>query len=208
MDEHEIRQVQTLLGVTARAVMTMRLEEFLAALEMAETVGPFVDPTAWIAGSDNMQQWHKLAKALKAFQDVAREVFPDEAVATSASKAARRRDMSWWVYLEDASGEPVKVEAHEEGGTHALGGIPCAELNITYNYSPRFCEAWDGLGLKEALHGKKAADVTALLERGVQKLGDALGDDYWKATPGNAGHALAVLLGWARQHPEAVFRIS
>jgi hypothetical protein len=34
------------------------------------------------------------------------------------------------------------------------------------------------------------------------------GGAYWKPTPGNAGDALNVLLAWARQHPDATFRVS
>ena len=31
------------------------------------------------------------------------------------------------------------------------------------------------------------------------------GGAYWKPTPGNAGYALNILLGWAREHPDAVW---
>ena len=116
--------------------------------------------------------------------------------------------MSWDVYLQDESGQAVEVPIHTEGGTIALGGEPTAVLNVTYNYSKHFSAAWDGLRFVPALNGKKAADVIALLERGVEKLGDEPDADYWAATPGNAGHALAILLGWARQHPSARFFVS
>ncbi len=44
-----------------------------------------------------------------------------------------------------------------------------------------------------------------LLERGLQQGIIREGGAYWKATPGNAGHVLNVLLEWARQHPDAVW---
>lgn len=116
--------------------------------------------------------------------------------------------MSWWVYLEGKDGVAVSVDNHSEGGTYAIGGVGAAELNVTYNYGGIFHAAFDGLGFRDALHGKKAKDVTPLLKRACAKLGNQPSDDYWESTEGNAGHALAVLYGWALQHPDAVFRVS
>jgi hypothetical protein len=135
--------------------------------------------------------------------------------------------MSWWVYLEDRTASPwcnfgssapeacskpcypvVAVDPHEEGGTHVVGGTRDAELNVTYNYGEFFRQALDkeaGLGW---LDGKKAKDCIGRLADAVGVLGTEAGPDYWKKTPGNAGRALATLLAWANQHPEAVFRIS
>jgi hypothetical protein len=33
-------------------------------------------------------------------------------------------------------------------------------------------------------------------------------DDYWEATPGNAGATLATLRDWAVAHPEATWSVS
>ena len=116
--------------------------------------------------------------------------------------------MSWWVCLEDKGGQAVAVDLFEEGGTHVLGGSEEAELNVTYNYGGLFRAAFDGMGLKEALDGKQAFPMIALLVRGIEQLGDAPDGDYWAATPGNAGHALAILLRWAQHHRWAYFRVS
>jgi len=105
-------------------------------------------------------------------------------------------------------GQLVEVESFTDGGTYAIGGSTDASLNITYNYSPRYREVMDGQGLREFLHGKRAADVMPGLEMAVRALGTECSDDYWAPTPGNAGHALNVLLGWARQYPDAVFEVS
>lgn len=51
--------------------------------------------------------------------------------------------MSWWVYLNGEDGEPVEVERHAEGGTYAVGGVPKAELNVTYNYGTYYRHVWD-----------------------------------------------------------------
>jgi hypothetical protein len=114
--------------------------------------------------------------------------------------------MSWWVYLEE-NGDPVAVANHSEGGTYAIGGIERAELNVTYNYGVCFHLA--GIdGFRETLDGQKAADVTPALQSAVEKLGTQQYKDYWAPTPGNAGHALNILLQWAEQYPDAVFKVS
>lgn len=144
--------------------------------------------------------------------------------------------MSWWVYLEDETAKPwcsygvaledfkpdwegdtpcpvpcypaVEVERHDEGGTYAIGGINSAELNVTYNYGRCFREAWDGVGLQEVLDGKRAEEVIEALEHAVKHLGTEQDGDYWKASAGNAGHALEILASWAHQHPDGRFRVS
>jgi len=115
--------------------------------------------------------------------------------------------MSWNVYLVGDEGV-VEVENFTDGGTYAIGGTDRAELNITYNYGVRFREAWDGVGLKEALNDRRAGDVVVALDLAVAHLGIEPDDDYWEPTAGNAGRALARLSEWAHQHPDAVFEVS
>ena len=144
--------------------------------------------------------------------------------------------MSWWIYLVDDTKEPwcgygkpasefvpdfesdvqcsspcypvVSVKNHSEGGTYVMDGSAEADLNVTYNYGGEFRKAWDGVGIEEALDGKRASDVIYALRHGVKVLGTERSEDYWETTPGNAGHALSILLGWAEQHPEARFKVS
>lgn len=113
--------------------------------------------------------------------------------------------MSWWISLEDEGGEAVTVERHAEGGTYAIGGVTEASLNVTYNYGRLFREAGCH---PDDLRGRVAGDVLPKLEGAVKYLGMKRDEDYWKATPGNAGYALSVLLEWAKQHPAAVFRVN
>lgn len=144
--------------------------------------------------------------------------------------------MSWWVYLEDHTAKPycdygtpldqwkptysyetgpcpspcfptVIVEHFEDGGTLRIGGTDEAELNVTYNYGGEFRKAL-GRGFRETLNGERAGDVLALLEKGVEILGTERSSDYWESTPGNAGAVLQRLAEWARQYPDAVFRVS
>lgn len=122
--------------------------------------------------------------------------------------------MSWWVYLKDRDGHAVNVPHHMEGGTYVAGGtyavagIATAELNVTYNYSPHYREHLDEDEGLRWLDGKAARDTLDAMEKAVGVLDVVRDADYWKATPGNAGHALAVLLAWGKLHPDAVWRVS
>lgn len=107
--------------------------------------------------------------------------------------------MSYWIYLE--SDAPLEVANHSEGGTFALGGTNEPELNVTYNYAKHF-------DYRGELHGKTAAESVPALEAAVAKLGTKRASDYWASTPGNAGYACNILLGWAKQHPDATWRVS
>lgn len=113
--------------------------------------------------------------------------------------------MSWDVTLEDENGKPLKVKPHTEGGTYVMGGTDDAELNVTWNYGKYL-----GFGEENTfiyLDGKKASDVIDMLQSAVDKLGTDKDKDYWAVTPGNAGHTLNILLTWAKQHPNGIFRI-
>ena len=115
--------------------------------------------------------------------------------------------MSYDVYLENR-GICVSVARHEEGGTYVLGGAEEAQLNITYNYASfyyQYLPMGDGL---RWLNGKRAGETIESLQLAVMMLGDDVYEDYWAPTRGNAGHALKVLLGWAIEHPYAIWSVS
>jgi hypothetical protein len=109
----------------------------------------------------------------------------------------------------------VLVERHAEGGTYVMGGSEAAELNVTYNYGAPIRDVWSedpdpqGSGvLSRLLHEKRAADAVPTLQLLVARLGTDYTPNYWEASPGNAGYTLSILLNWATQHPDAVFRVS
>ncbi len=113
--------------------------------------------------------------------------------------------MSWWVYLQK-DGKTVAVPPFVEGGTIAVVDsdlIPepstRANISITYNYAKYF-----NFG---ALNGYKASDAIATLERAVDVLDNAPDKDYWAPTAGNTGHMCALLLSWARLHPDALWGV-
>lgn len=114
--------------------------------------------------------------------------------------------MSFGINLIGEHGEPVEVEKHAEGGTFVLGGTTRASLNVTYNYSRFYSETIDRDESIRWLYGKKASECIPRLKEAIGALGTEQDEDYWAATPGNAGYALSILLKWAEQHPDAEFR--
>lgn len=125
---------------------------------------------------------------------------------------------------KNSTDDPVEVEMFAEGGTQVMGGSSQAELNITYNYSWFYYLLLDEKNGLRWLYGKQAKDCIERLRTAVGKLGKnqyvvhdegyQFNDpgthhlthiDYWASTPGNAGHALDILLRWASEHPEAYF---
>ena len=116
--------------------------------------------------------------------------------------------MSWWVDLEcPCCKRCVEVDRFEEGGTRVMGGSYEASLNVTYNYSALFREHLDTGSSLRWLDGKKASETIERLAAAVEALGTEQDDNYWKATPGNAGHALNILLRWAKDNPDAVWAV-
>jgi len=115
--------------------------------------------------------------------------------------------MSYDIHLEDEKGERVLLDEPLgiRGGTYCIGGTREAWLNVTYNYSKFFYEHIDpDLGIR-FLYGKKAADCIPILEKAIAALGTDRDSDYWKATAGNAGAALADLLTLAKASPNSIF---
>ena len=100
----------------------------------------------------------------------------------------------------------VRVDSHEEGGTYCLGGTNDASLNVTYNYSKYYYEHISKERGIRWLYGKLGKIVEQRLTQAISILGVERDKDYWKATPGNAGYALSILLKWSKQYPDAIFQ--
>lgn len=123
--------------------------------------------------------------------------------------------MSYDIELVNENGETVAVPRHEEGGTYAAGGIERADLNITYNYAPRFHEAGitmihraDGDGDCFVLDGSTGKESLVPLANSIAKLGIERDENYWKSTPGNAGYSLSILLIWAALYQNAMWKVT
>ena len=109
--------------------------------------------------------------------------------------------MSYDIDLKNKDGQVVSVDQHEEGGTYCLGGTTEASLNVTYNYSSFYYHFLDQDQGIRWLYGKTGEEVIPRLEHAIKKLRPL----DWAPTPGNASHALQILLSWAKQHPTATF---
>lgn len=108
-----------------------------------------------------------------------------------------------------ATDDVYEVDPHTEGGTYMPMGATQAELNITYNYGKWYRAYLDESNGIRVLDGQIAGNTIDVLEKAVAELGTIRDhDDYWNATPGNAGHALSVLLEWAKKYPDGVWRVS
>ena len=74
MDRDEYELIQNQIMLLGSAVKDLDLDDFIAEIDHADTVGPFIDPTMWIKGHDTMYQIRQLAVALKGFQKVVEEI--------------------------------------------------------------------------------------------------------------------------------------
>lgn len=114
--------------------------------------------------------------------------------------------MSYSIELVDAiTKEVIKLDAphHMKGGTYKAGGTLDAELNVTYNYA-KFYTHFGVKGIRE-LYGKTGAESIKILKDVIDKLGNDVSDDYWKATEGNAKIALTQLLALAQMRPDGIW---
>lgn len=112
--------------------------------------------------------------------------------------------MSYDIYLCYPDGTLADVPRHIEGGTYTVGGTTEAHANITYNYT-EYYSVIDGKEGIRWLYGKTGRKTVRRLLDAILEIGCEVDDNYWKATPGNAGAALIPLLLWAILHPDAVW---
>lgn len=113
--------------------------------------------------------------------------------------------MSYDIAIVDPNGEVRQFDSpkHILGGTYAVGGSHVAEVNVTYNYSPFYMALWKG-GIK-SFDGMPAHDVADAMRLAIMSLGTEEDDDYWTATPGNAGSALQTIVSVIEDCPADSF---
>ena len=116
--------------------------------------------------------------------------------------------MGWDIQYVDENGDCVKVDNLTYGSTVAIGGSDDADMSLTWNYSPFYFRSVNkDTGLRW-INLQKGEDVKEVLEKAVKELGTEQAEDYWADTPGNAGHALSILLRWIEKNPKGIFHIS
>jgi len=116
--------------------------------------------------------------------------------------------MGWWISLENKRGKIYNTTPHSEGGVITLGGSNEATMSLTWNYSKYYYQYIDAEEGLRWINGKTAKETLERLITAKNILIDDPSDNYWAETPGNAGHALAVLVSWAKQHPKGIWRVS
>ena len=113
--------------------------------------------------------------------------------------------MNYNVKLNDEQGKALEVETIEDGRYIFGWYMSGTELNIPYNYADVY--NLFNFNIQE-LNGKIAKDTLLVLEQITDKLPNQhYKKDQNAPTPGNARNALAILLKWAKQHPEGIWNI-
>jgi hypothetical protein len=73
MTDAEYLQTQRQLVLLAQIVDSLDLDGFLRRIEVAESVGPILNPTLYTEGAENLLKVKGLARACKVFQDEVRK---------------------------------------------------------------------------------------------------------------------------------------
>ncbi len=74
MSEMEYKATQQALGVLAVVVEKLDLPAFLETARRADEIGPFVDPTLWMKGTEPLKGVIALAESLNAFRATGRKL--------------------------------------------------------------------------------------------------------------------------------------
>ena len=64
MNQKTYLQTQTAIARLAEILSALPLEDFVAALETADSIGPFLDATAWIQAQGPMKEIREIALAM------------------------------------------------------------------------------------------------------------------------------------------------
>lgn len=143
--------------------------------------------------------------------------------------------MSYYISLVDpVTKDVLTLDENQqiEVGPYAIGGTRESSLNITYNYSAIFQKVLvrenkniqitesdaksilmgdfsyedyeEQIGIR-IIYGMSGAESISVLEKAISQLSGDTDPDYWKATEGNAKHALGYLLELAKLRPDGIW---
>lgn len=72
MKQEEYMTIQHMLFTMGAVVSECDLTGFIAAIDKADTVGPFTDPTLWMKSQRQMMKIREMAVELRGFQETYR----------------------------------------------------------------------------------------------------------------------------------------
>lgn len=78
MNEEEYALTQSQILMLASLIMPLDLAGFLRAIDRAETLGPFLDPTLYRAAARELRSVKAVAEALHGAQIKLRKLLPDQ----------------------------------------------------------------------------------------------------------------------------------
>jgi hypothetical protein len=77
MTNDQYKFTQELILQYAKVIRVMPLEQFIDAINLADTAGVILDPTAWMKGEKAMHQIKHLAEALLGVKRIANKIIDD-----------------------------------------------------------------------------------------------------------------------------------
>jgi len=77
MKKEQYLATQELLLALSRQILMLPLKKFIEAIDLAETLGPVLDPTLYRQGADNLSAIRVLARAARKFQQEIERVRDD-----------------------------------------------------------------------------------------------------------------------------------
>ena len=83
-------RTQKQITMAIAMIRNLDLDEFIRAINYAETVGPLFDPTLYVRGADNMEAIKKVALKLQEVKTVSDELF--EVVMRTQAKEETRKE--------------------------------------------------------------------------------------------------------------------
>ena len=110
--------------------------------------------------------------------------------------------------LHATTQEPVLVPYHNIGSNVLVTNATMfdASTSVSYNYRPYLIKSIGNSGIYE-LDGKTGKATIKTLKRAIEALGNQR-NTYWEPLEGDCKVILEVLLEWAVEHKNAVWRIS
>ena len=77
MNKIDYEMTQQQIVFIGSLVKDLHLDEFIAAIDHADSIGPILDPTLWMRGNKEMMKIRDLAAGLRDFQTVVNKIIQE-----------------------------------------------------------------------------------------------------------------------------------